>query len=305
MLNVLGMATTFGQPYLEDTCWKMGKMKAEQYLREHNPSYIYFFKQLNHTNMNQNVEFLKNSLLNLGFGDKLNAEMEKQITAKTPEFNLAAQHQFNQHKIDYTLHFKAGNNQDMYFLNKFDATLKNGKEDTKQSFYINKGNGITAKEAFNLMDKSDGLDGRAVFKQLFTKDQEKYHTWIKLDWKDLTDGGNARLKQHSFDVERFLDDKGIKEMNDPKTKEELVRSLKKGNKQQITVEKDGSEQKYFISANPAYKTVNLFDHQMKKIKREELFPSVQKQANNQKQTKQQKEELPQKKQHKSRKVTTG
>jgi len=63
---------------------------------------------------------------------------------------------------------------------------------------------------------------------------------------------------------------------------------------------------WFIhSANPTYKTVNLFDHQMKKIKREELFPPAQKQANDQKQTKQQKEELPQKKQNKSRKVTAG
>ncbi len=255
--------------------------------------------------MNQNVEFIKNSLLNLGFGDKLNTELEKQITAKTPEFNLAAQHEFNQHKMDYTLHFKAGNNQEMYFLNKFDASLKNGNEDTKQSFYINKGNGVTAKEAFNLMDKSDGLDGRAVFKQLFNKDQEKYHAWVKLDWNDLTDGGNARLKQHSFDVEKFLDGKGVKEMNDPKSREDLIRSLKKGNKQQITVDRDGKEQKYFIAANPQYKTVNLFDHQMKKIKREELFPPVQKQDNSEKeiQSKHQKEELPEKKQSRKSKLS--
>lgn len=239
--------------------------------------------------MNQNVEFLKNSLLNLGFGEKLNGEMEKQIKAKTPEFNLTTQQEYNQRKVDYTLHFKAGNNQDMYFLNKFDASVKQGNENTTQSFYINKGNGVTAKEAFNLMDRSDGLDGRAVFKQLFNKDQEKYHAWVKLDWKDLTDGGNARLKQHSFDVEKFLDGKGIKEMSDPKSREDLLRSLKKGNKQQITVEKDGNEQKYFIAANPQYKTVNVFDHQMKKMKREELFPPAQKQETSQKQTRSEKQ----------------
>jgi hypothetical protein len=258
--------------------------------------------------MNQNVEFLKNSLLNLGFGDKLNAELDKKISAKTPEFNLTAQHEFNQQKIDYNLHFKAGDNQDMYFFNKYDASIKReGHDETKQTFYINKGNGVTAKEAYNLMDRSDGLDGRAVFKQMQNKEGEKYHTWLKLDWKDLTEGGNARIKQHSFDVEKFLDGKGVKEMNDPKTKEDLVRSLKKGNKQQITVEKDGKEQKYFVAANPQYKTVNLFDHQMKKIKREELFPPVQKQANDKrqatdkKQDQQQKEELPAKKQSKKAK----
>jgi hypothetical protein len=124
-----------------------------------------------------------------------------------------------------------------------------------------------------------------------------YHAWVKLDWKDLTNGGNARLKQHSFDVEKFLDGKGVREMNDQKSREDLTRSLKKGNKQQITVERDGKEQKYFIAANPQYKTVNLFDHQMKQIKREELFPPVLKQDNSEKQTqsKHHKEELPEKK----------
>ncbi len=36
----------------------------------------------------QNAEFLKKSLLNLGFGDKLNAELDKEMAAKTPEFKL-------------------------------------------------------------------------------------------------------------------------------------------------------------------------------------------------------------------------
>ncbi|QQL49958.1 hypothetical protein [Mucilaginibacter ginkgonis] len=256
--------------------------------------------------MNQNIEFLKNSLLNLGFGDKLNAELEKQTSAKKPEFTLHAAHEFNQHPVDYTLHFKAGENEGMYFFNKYEAMLKRGDEQTKQSFFITKGHGVTAKEAFNLMDRSDGLDGRSVFKQLYNKEGEKYHAWIKLDWKDLTENGNARIKQHNFDIEKFLDGKGIKEMNDPKAKEELLKSLKKGNKQQITATKDGKEQKFFIAASPQFKTVNLFDHQMKKIKREELFPSGTKQDNSQKanlkqsNNPQQQEELPGKKSKKAK-----
>jgi hypothetical protein len=287
--QVLAKALVQQLPDEQAKPWMLNQEGVKAYLAENNPKRIDYFQQLNHSPMNQNVEFLKNSLLNLGFGEKLNGEMEKQIKAKTPEFNLTTQQEYNQRKVDYTLHFKAGNNQDMYFLNKFDASVKQGNENTTQSFYINKGNGVTAKEAFNLMDRSDGLDGRAVFKQLFNKDQEKYHAWVKLDWKDLTDGGNARLKQHSFDVEKFLDGKGIKEMNDPKSREDLLRSLKKGNKQQITVEKDGNEQKYFIAANPQYKTVNVFDHQMKKMKREELFPPAQKQETSQKQTRSEKQ----------------
>jgi hypothetical protein len=251
----------------------------------------------------QNLDFLKNSLLNLGFGEKLNAEMEKNIEDKAPEFALTAQHEFNQKKVEYTLNFKAGDNHEMYFFNNYDAIISKGKDERiNQTFYINKGNGVTAKEAFNLME------GRAVNKQLFNKDGEKYTAWLVLDNEKLTDKGNKEIKKftenYGYDLEQTLTGKSIKEMNDPKTKEDLFRSLKKGNSQQITVERDGKEQKYFISANPQFKTVDVLDHQMKKIKREELLQPEQKQGNNQKQAKQQKEELPEKKhQQRRRKMT--
>jgi hypothetical protein len=218
------------------------------------------------------------------------------------EFTLPAKHEFNQQKVDYTLHFKGGDNQEMYFFNKFDATLGKGKEkEQNQTFYINKGNGITAKEAFNLME------GRAVHKQLFNKEGEKYHAWLQLDNDNLTQNGNKEIKRFSenygFDVEQVISGKGIKEMGTAEGQDNLLRSLKKGNAQQVTVERNGEEKKYFISASPQFKTVDLYDHQMKKIKREELLQPEQKQANSQKQDKQQKEELPAKKQSSKRKMS--
>ncbi|WP_121811299.1 hypothetical protein [Mucilaginibacter kameinonensis] len=255
---------------------------------------------LNQNSMNtQNVEFLKNSLLNLGFGDKINDLLEKKIQAKEPEFALLTSMTYNQKDVAYALHFKAGNEGDMYFFNKFDAAL-NSKPDEKQSFYINKGNGITAKEAFNLME------GRAVHKTLFNKEDEKYQAWLKLDDDNLSPGGNKLFKRwnenYGFDVEKVLSGKGIKEMATAEGQEALIKSLKKGNAQQVTVDINGKEQKFFVTANPQFKTVDVFDNKMKKVKREELLQPEQKQSNSQKQDnkqnqgKQQKEELPAKKQ---------
>lgn len=249
----------------------------------------------------QNLEFLKKSLLNLGFGEQVNKALEKNIEKELPDFTLVAKHEFNQQQVNYTLHFKAGENKDMYFFNKFDTTLHQGQDQQQtQSFYINKGNGITAKEAFNLME------GRAVHKQLFNKDGEKYQAWLQLDGQNLTQNGNKEIKRfnenYGFDLENVLSGKGIKELATTEGAETLYRSLKKGNAQQITVERDGNEKKYFIAASPQFKTVDLYDHQMKKIKREELLKPEQKQAKNQKQGKQQKEGLPVKKQTKGRKI---
>lgn len=219
----------------------------------------------------QNAEFLKKSLLNLGFGEKLNPELDKQMNAGTPEFKLGLTHEFNQKKVDYTLYFKAGDNQDMFFFNKYDAHIRHDDpaKEASQTFYINKGSGITAKEAFNLME------GRSVHKQLTNLENQRYQAWLTLDDHNLTDGGNKKIKHYhenyGYDVEKVIAGKGIKELEEPKAKEELLRSLKKGNAQQITVANGYGEKKYFISANPQFKTVDLYDHQMKKIKREELL----------------------------------
>lgn len=249
----------------------------------------------------QNLEFLKKSLLNLGFGEQVNRELEMNMEKKVPEFSLTAKHEFNQQQVDYTLHFKAGENQEMYFFNKFDTTLDKGKEkEQHQTFYINKGNGITAKEAFNLME------GRAVHKQLYNLEGQKYQAWLMLDDKNLTDNGNKKIKHYhenyGYDIDKVIAGKGIKELEDPKAKEELMYSLKKGNAQQVTVGGQDGDKKYFIAANPQFKTVDLYDHQMKKIKREELLHTDQKPVRNLKQREQQKEDAPTKKQSRKAKV---
>jgi len=261
-------------------------------------------KTLNQNVMNtQNAEFLKKSLLNLGFGEKLNAELDKEMAAKTPEFKLGLQHEFNQKTVAYTLHFKAGDNKDMYFFNKYDATISHKDDparDINQSFFINKGSGITAKEAFNLME------GRAVHKQLYNLEGQKYQSWLTLDDKNLTENGNKKIKHYhenyGYDIDKVIAGKGIKEFEDPKAKEELMYSLRKGNAQQVTVGSEDGDKKYFIAANPQYKTVDLYDHQMKKIKREELLQTEQKPVRNLKQREQQKEDAPAKKQSRKAKM---
>ena len=57
---------------------------------------------------------------------------------------------------------------DMYFFNNY-LPLKKGKDErAEQTFYPNKGKGVTGKEAFNL------LDGRSVHKDLVTKEGQPY-----------------------------------------------------------------------------------------------------------------------------------
>ena len=61
-----------------------------------------------------------------------------------------------------------------------------------------------------------------------------------------------------------------------------MQSLQKGNIQSVTIEKDGQAHKMFIEANPQYKTVNLYDGQMKRMPKEglEQFRSVKQSQGN-------------------------
>ena len=220
---------------------------------------------------NENLDYLKKNLLNVGFGDKVNAELEKLITAKVPEFSLTTEQTYNSKKMDYTLHFKAGEQNEMYFFNRYEASLKNEADPTKdrtQTLYINRGHGITAKEAFNL------LEGRSVEKKLYNKDNEPYTAWLKLDFKNKDEYGNHLLNRfgegYGYDLEKTLARYPIKQLNDPQQKDDLIRSLKKGNAQQVTIEKDGQAHKYYLVAEPQYKQVNIYDSQMKSVKRETL-----------------------------------
>ncbi len=49
-----------------------------------------------------------------------------------------------------------------------------------------------------------------------------------------------------------------------------MQSLQKGNIQSVTIEKEGSVAKMFIEANPQFKTVTLYDAQMKRMQKEDL-----------------------------------
>jgi hypothetical protein len=118
-----------------------------------------------------NVEYLKRSLKYLGFGTALNDVLENNVAEGKEKFAITTSSQFdNKHSlkdkeyskdtINYQLDFRKSKKSDNYFLNSYLATLEKGGADEalRQIFYLNKGNDITAKEAYNL------LSGRSISK---------------------------------------------------------------------------------------------------------------------------------------------
>lgn len=216
----------------------------------------------------KNFEFLKDGLKYMGFGDKLNAELEKQINQQPQEFKLSLEGEFKKDgindKVDYKLDFKKSDQTDMYFFNRYQATLKNDDpaQEKTQTFYLTKNSGITAKEAYNL------LSGRSVNKDLNNKEGQPFNAWLQLDFQEKDKNDNFKVKQYhtgyGYELEATLNKYPIKELSNEEDKGKLIKALEKGNMQPVTFIKEGKEEKMHIEANPQFKTLNLYDSKMEK-----------------------------------------
>lgn len=232
----------------------------------------------------QNFDYLKNQVKYSGFGDALETQLKEQVQKGEPNFTLKHRADFGGDTVHADLHFRKSGTSDMYFFNKYDLSLtKSGQDEPSinQTFYMGKENNITLKEGFNL------LDGRSVNKDLVNRDQEKYNAWVQLDFKQTDDSGNFKLKQfhenYGFDLKTALEKHPIKELQNPEDQSRLMDSLKKGNRQSVTFELDGGEQKRFVEASPQFKNINVYDANQMRASESQSKSTSKSQSESQKQ----------------------
>ncbi len=216
----------------------------------------------------ENLRYLKDNLKYHGFGEKLYPELEQNLNAGVAGFQLRFAETLNGKSFEAHLTFRKADNSDMYFFNSYTAKLDRGiRENMEQTFYINKGKGITAKEAYNL------LDGRSVYKELTNKEGMAYQAWLQLDPKVVDKNGNHILKQYhanyGFDLGKSLAALPVSELGKDEEKSKLIRSLERGNVQAVTFTCDGKGERMFIEANPQYKALTVYDSEMKRLRKSE------------------------------------
>jgi hypothetical protein len=229
-----------------------------------------FDKQLKTKFMNkENLQYLTDNIKYMGFGETLKAELERNMGEGKAEFQLHFKAEINKKPFEATLNFRKSDSTDMYFFNNYQASLERSNgEKNEQTFYLNKGKGVTAKEAYNL------LDGRAVHKDLVTKEGQPYKAWIQIDFENKDKNNNFEVKQfhenYGYDLKSSVEKFAVSELKDPDKAKALMQSLEKGNVQSVTIEKDGSSNKMFIEADPQYKKVTLYDSNMNMVAKESL-----------------------------------
>ena len=215
----------------------------------------------------KNVDYLKDQLKYLGFGEGLTEKLSAAIQEGKPSFVIRHEDAFQGTAIEAQLHFKQSSQTDLYFFNKYEAKLKSetaAELDRQHTFHINKGSSITLKEAFNL------LQGRAVNKDLVTKEGQAYKAWVQLDLKQKDAQGqyhvNMYHQRYGFDLEKALAAHPIRELREPEQKDQLLKSLQKGNLQSVTVLTEVGQERRFIEAAPQFKSINQYDEQLRPIR---------------------------------------
>lgn len=209
------------------------------------------------------LKYLRHQIRFHGFGDSgpLFNELEKALEEGKKEFELSTMQFFDEDcAAEATLYFRRPDSVEMYYFNKYHVELRyidDPESNMGQTFFIGQsGKGFTFKEAFNLME------GRVVYRKNISGPYSDYAAWSQLDFDNKDGNGNYKFKRfydsYKYDLELALRNYDIIGLDKEEIRENLLRSLEKGNLHQVLIQtKNKKMQKQFIQADPQNKLVIL------------------------------------------------
>ncbi|MFC3560165.1 hypothetical protein [Pedobacter jamesrossensis] len=240
----------------------------------------------------KNFEYLKKSLDYLGFGTHLNQVLMEGINKQSISFSIG----FNQRYIPsefksnqgagvdqmhFEIYLNKSKTSEVYFLSSMVAKLTryNSSVPIQKTFEMDKQNRISALQAYKL------LCGQSFQKEIFVLDlddlegnkNKRVPVWHKLDLKVTGKDGEHPMKlffpEYGFDLEKTFDRYPIADMQDSEKRESAIKALKFGNLISLKMEVEDKIMPVYLSADPEYKALNVFNERMETIRNERIFPN--------------------------------
>lgn len=120
-------------------------------------------------------------------------------------------------------------------------------------------------ESFNIGEAYNLLTGRPVFKE---------GTWKQFDLNDQDLNDNYRMKEfpeaYGYSIEKVLTSLPLK-VSDQAQLDFLASSLKEGRREEVALLINNKEERFFIEANPQFKTLNIFNEKQEKLLLEKVL----------------------------------
>ncbi|UII29090.1 hypothetical protein LVD15_11855 [Fulvivirga maritima] len=221
----------------------------------------------------RNLEYLQERLYFHGFGNQLEEALKKGMNSQKDHFELNFKGKFERDNkndiVDYKLHFSKSSTTDRYFWNHYQATLhRQGEPDRSQEFHIQKGNGISARKAYQL------LSGNAIYQRYFKsgagEKPEAFHSWVTLDLKQKNQYGNHPWNYYNqaygFDLEKALKKHALPAMQNQESRTKLLEQLQRGETPKTKLKQGNQEITITLKADPRFKQVRLIDETGKALK---------------------------------------
>jgi hypothetical protein len=195
-----------------------------------------------------NQQSLFNTLVYLGFGEKLRDTLTAQMESGIPEFEIPFDASFDSVPVSASLVFRRSLNETHYHFYKYTLRV----EDKAHPFGIYKGWGVTLKEGYNL------LCGRAVYKKWRSADDTRVQGWVQLDLTNTVNGAFPMITfgdDYGFNISEAIGAMNITLPSSNWDMGMLIRSLERGNLQAVTMEQHGNGKRVSICANPADRNI--------------------------------------------------
>ena len=208
-----------------------------------------------HQNTEQNRQSLQLEVDGIGFHG-LSSKLGEQINQGNQQFSIPVSYYVNEkERLDHLLSFSKDDT-GCYRFDGFTAKLQNeARKDEKRNHYFGKDEGMV-------------IDTRLAYQLLQGRSIQKDGKWLQLDMNDKDAQDNYRVKEfhsaYGFDLDKILKELPLKELRDQSTAYNLIKELKKGSRQPVSFVKDGKEQRYYIEANPQFKSINIYDEHSRK-----------------------------------------
>lgn len=257
------MALQFVKNEIKSLVRKIYPNKFERLLYEaYNAIYIERINNSQYLKQQENnKKSLEYQLSESGFHDSYSKVLEL-MKQEQSQFSVPVSYYISEkEKIDHSLYFLK-QPEGGYKFDGFRSILENYSTPYFRSTHYFK---YEKSESFNVDQAYNLLLGRAVFKN---------NSWkqFNLNDKDLSD--NYRVKEfpqaYGYNIEKKLKDLPLN-ISDQVEFSSLVASLKDGERKEAVVLKDSKEQKIFIEANPQYKSLNIYNENLKKIRLNDIL----------------------------------
>lgn len=215
-----------------------------------------------------NMEVLKQQLRERGL-TSVAGKLEQHLDPDHRQVCLPLDCQLNAEKrLNLDLHFEKDVYGDFQLKNLNGTLMEKGQADRFYQFELNDWPGLKTTQALSL------LEGRAL-KQHYTDAMGHDSTrWVELG----KNGVQHYAASHAFEIDAVL----AAMPNITRNKEELIRYLENGQQVSTHWKQNGQFQNIYVQADPANRTLKLFDTRMKPVTAEQLNQRAQQQAQNKK-----------------------